>query len=376
MKYIFTLALFLVGATIIAQFQIGHVSTAFTDPSRDNRSITCEIYYPANSAGDDVAVADGQFPYVVFGHGFVMDYTAYGNLTEALVTEGYIMVYVETEGGFAPVHNEFGLDLAFMADHFYDEASNTSSPFNNRLVDRCAIMGHSMGGGATWLAAATSSSVDCIVGLAPAETDPSAIAAAADVSVPAMVLSGSADAVTPPDANHIPIYDATASSCKYFVNILEGSHCGYANSGSLCDFGEFLFSGLSREEQQAITRDLLLAWFDVYLRDAWTSNELLQIYDETQSNTSTTIECTANAVENIQSIFSIAPNPGENELKITISSIFAENELQLVSTSGKLVSSYRIIGGEQQKVLDTSSLDAGIYFIQMNGFKPVRWVKL
>jgi len=376
MKYTFTFCHLLIAAFAFAQFQIGHLPAIFTDPARNNRAITVEIYYPATTAGDNVPVVSGTFPFVVFGHGFVMDYTAYENITEVLVAEGYVLIYVETEGGFAPVHDDFGLDLAFMADHFYDESANAASLFYNRLVDRCAIMGHSMGGGSTWLAASTSTSVDCIAGLAPAETNPSAIAAASNVTVPAIVFSGSSDAVTAPATNHTPIYEGTASACKYFVNIIDGSHCGYADSGSLCDFGELFFSGLSREEQQAITRDLLLAWFDVYLRDVWTSNELLQIYDETQSNTSTTIECEANAVENIQPIFSIAPNPGENDLKITISSIYAENELQIVSTSGKLVSSHQIVRGEQQKVLDTSSLEAGIYFILMKGFKPVRWMKL
>ncbi|MFM7725106.1 MAG: alpha/beta hydrolase family protein, partial [Flavobacteriales bacterium] len=309
MKYTFTFCHLLIAAIAFAQFQIGHLPAIFTDPARNNRAITVEIYYPATTTGDLVPVAGGQFPFVVFGHGFVMDYTAYQNITDVLVAEGYVLIYVETEVGFAPVHNDFGLDLAFIADHFYDESANAASLFYNRLADRCAIMGHSMGGGSTWLAASTSVSVDCIAGLAPAETNPSAIAAASNVVVPALVFSGSADAVTAPATNHIPIYEGTASACKYFVNIIDGSHCGYADSGSLCDFGEFGFSGLSREEQQSITHALLLAYFDYYLRDNATGLGVIQDYDSPQSNTETQIECLSSIVNAEAQGILVFPNP-------------------------------------------------------------------
>ena len=58
-----------------AQTAIGHTQISFTDSLRQNRSIPTQIYYPADSAGDDVPlslITSGKFPLIVFGHGFLM----------------------------------------------------------------------------------------------------------------------------------------------------------------------------------------------------------------------------------------------------------------------------------------------------------------
>ena len=374
MRILLLLFFCLLSSVFFAQFEVGHQSGSFTDATRGNREITCEIYYPADTPGDGVSVAAGVFPFVVFGHGFVMDYTAYQNITDLLVQEGYILIYVETEGGFAPVHNEFGLDLAYVADHFYNENTTSSWGFESHVMDRCAIMGHSMGGGATWLAASTSTSVDCIAGLAPAETNPSAIAAASNVTVPAIVLSGSSDAVTAPADNHTPIFESTASACKYFVNIIEGSHCGYANSGSLCDFGELLFMGLSREEQQQITHELLLAWFDVYLRDNAASNEVLQLYDEMQGNTETTIECVVSVAQSDAQGMLVFPNPCTESLFLE-SAAKGSMTYRVMDLTGKVVASGVLMFSGGRAEVSTVQLPAGVYTMRVDDGVAVRFLK-
>ena len=374
MKLILLAFSLFVAGRLCAQFEVGHVSATYIDPTRSDRSIACEVYYPSTSAGDAVPVAEGTFPFIAFGHGFVMDYTAYQNITDALVASGYVMIYVETEGGFAPAHADFGLDLAYVADHFYEENATAGSLFQSHLIDRCAIMGHSMGGGATWLAATTSASVDCIAGLAPAETNPSAIAAASNVNVPALVLSGSSDAVTAPADNHTPIYESTASACKYFVNIIDGSHCGYANSGSLCDFGELFFAGLSREEQQQITHELLLAWFDVYLRDNAASNEVLQLYDEMQGNTETTIECVVSVAQSDAQGMLVFPNP-------CTESLFLEGDASgsmtysVMDFTGKVVVSGKLMFSGGRAEVNTNQLPVGIYTVLLNDQAAARFLK-
>ena len=374
MRTLLLLFFCLLSSVFFAQFQIGHLPSIFTDPARNYRAINVEIYYPATTAGDFAPLAAGQFPFVVFGHGFVMDYTAYANITEALISEGYILIYVETEGGFAPVHNEFGLDLAYVADHFYNENTSSSWGFESHVMDRCAIMGHSMGGGATWLAASTSTSVDCIAGLAPAETNPSAIAAASSVSVPAIVLSGSSDAVTAPADNHTPIFESTASACKYFVNIIDGSHCGYANSGSLCDFGELLFMGLSREEQQQITHELLLAWFDVYLRDNAASNEVLQLYDEMQGNTETTIECVVSVAQSDAKAVLLFPNPCTESLFLEGDANGSKTYSVMDLTGREVVSGVLMFSGGRAEV-STNQLPAGVYTMRVDDGVALRFLK-
>jgi predicted dienelactone hydrolase len=332
------------------------------------------VYYPAASTVDNVPVADGLFPFLVFGHGFVMNYTAYAHITEHLVPAGYVMIYVETEGGFAPVHSDFGLDLAYVADHFFAENSDGNSIFQSHLIDRCAILGHSMGGGATWLAASTSTSVDCIAGLAPAETNPSAIAAAPNVTVPAIVFSGNSDAVTPQATNHIPIFDGTASTCRIFVNIINGSHCGFANSGSLCDLGEFGFSGLSRAEQQVIAQDLLQAFFDFHLKELGAGNDVLQSYDSTQLNTQTQIDCLSAVEVDEHQVFALFPNPCSDELFIQSNASDAIR-YTIIDCSGRVIleGSSPSVGG--RVAIQTTSLSAGVYALQVNRTGVLRFIK-
>jgi hypothetical protein len=88
------------------------------------------------------------------------------------------------------------------------------------------------------LAASNNSNIAGIVGLAPAETNPTAIGVCGNISVPALIFSGSSDGVTPPAEHHIPIYQGIASTCKPFVSITGGAHYYFANSNFNCDFGK------------------------------------------------------------------------------------------------------------------------------------------
>lgn len=262
-----------------AQYQVGHTTITFNDPARSGgfgsgggpgRQIQTEIYYPAATAGDDVAMIAEEFPVVVFGHGFAMAWDAYENIWEEMVPKGYIFAFPRTEGGLlpAPSHEDFGLDLSVVLDRMLLENDESASIFFEGINGKAAIMGHSMGGGATFIAGAENENVVTVIGLGPAETDPSAIAAAANITVPGLILSGDEDGVTPDDENHIPIYDALDSDCKYFVSILGGGHCYYANSNFNCDFGESTSGGatIDRAEQQQITYDAITPWLDYYLK--------------------------------------------------------------------------------------------------------------
>ena len=257
----------------LAQFPIGSRTITYNDPARSNRAIECEIYYPGVTVGNNAEVATGAFPIIVFGHGFAMQVGAYPNWREEFVPEGYIMVFPTTEGSlFSPNHGEFGADLRFLVNKMQGEGGNNASPFFQHVADRSAIIGHSMGGGATILGASNFSGVDCIVGLAPAETNPSAIAAAANVSAPALILSGSSDGVTPPSDHHIPIYDALGSDCKYFVSIENGSHCYFASNTVTCTLGEIIPGSLPAEDQRQVSYAVCRPWFNYFLKDdcnAW-----------------------------------------------------------------------------------------------------------
>ncbi len=346
-----------------AQFEIGHVQHSYIDPSRNNREIPVEIFYPATVEGEGSEVAAGTFPQIIFGHGFTMGHVSYQNIWEQFVPKGYVMLFVNTETGFAPNHEDYGLDLSFALNEMIEQETFSSSILHNHLTSMHALMGHSMGGGACWLAAAQNANVNCVIGLAPAETNPSAIAAAEDVHVPIIILSGSDDAVTPPSEHHIPIYDATSSLCKYFVNIVNGSHCGYANSGSLCDFGEFGFQGITREQQQAIVYDVLDIWMqDVLMDNTIVGTDFFNYFSNTMAS-DLTFSC-ATAVENESNSFRIFPNPAfdfvviSNEFKTTI-----EN-LVITNMTGHTISTHKISSGSTLQ-LNLSQFSNGCYTIHL-----------
>ncbi|MEZ4738525.1 MAG: dienelactone hydrolase family protein [Flavobacteriales bacterium] len=265
-------ALLCLPITLAAQFPIGSRSITFNDPSRGGRAIPCEVYYPAVVAGTATELADGAFPVLAFGHGFAMGVGAYGNITGAFVPEGYIVVLPTTEGSLipAPSHLDFGLDLAFVIDAMQAQGLDNASSYFAHVASTSAVMGHSMGGGASFLAAASSPAITTLVTYAPAETNPSAIAAAAQIDIPALVLAGSQDCVTPPGSNQVPMFEALSGACKAYVEITGGGHCNFANSNFNCSFGELTCGGggsLGREGQQALADQYTLLWLDRYLKD-------------------------------------------------------------------------------------------------------------
>ena len=247
-----------VAVSFISLSQVTQTDWTLVDPDRDDREVPCMVWYPTEPTG--------AYPVVVFAHGFVMAPDDYEGLAAALVEAGYVFVSIGTEQGFMPSHEAYGQDLAFVAQEIANNA--VGGVLDGAYDGRIAIGGHSMGGGASWLSTESNPPVDAFFVFAPAETNPSAIAAGASIEVPALVVSGADDEVTPPATQHEPIYEAVVNSpCRAFVSIPDGGHCGYANPGTLCDFGELGFQGLSHADQLALSVSVVVPWLDAFLRD-------------------------------------------------------------------------------------------------------------
>ncbi len=368
MKKILLLILF--GNLIaFAHAQVGNTSLTFQDPSRNNRSIPCDVFYPATNSGANSPVLPGVYPVVVVGHGFVIGISSYELIADYLVPQGFVVALVNTEGGFAPSHGDFGLDLAFAAHALQAEGTNATSILYGAIDPvKEAIVGHSMGGGASWLAASNDNSIDAIVGLAPAETNPSAIAAAANVQCPVLIFSGSDDTVTPAADNHTPIFDGSNTSCKFFVNLEGGSHCGYIPAGSLCDFGEPLGGSLSRANQQAAYLALLDIWLRQVLKSECTEAEwqatLLQYpFALANSNLLTCLPCIGIDEEENTS-FQIYPNPTNGHVFLNGISKRA-NLLRIYAMDGTLITEERVSG--QKQISISYNLNNGIYLVELIG---------
>ncbi|MFN4235200.1 MAG: T9SS type A sorting domain-containing protein [Bacteroidia bacterium] len=301
-KLLITFTFIIFASALFAQYAVGHRTFTFNDPTRTGgfgsgggpgRQIQTEIYYPATTAGDNTPFIQDSFPIIVFGHGFSMAWDAYQNIWEEIVPKGYIMLFPRTEGGLSPSHSDFGLDLALIVNSFRALGQNPSSPYFNRVASTAAIMGHSMGGGATFLAAQNNTNITAIATLAPANTNPPSIAAARFVTVPTLVIAGANDCVTPPNQHQIPMYDSTASLCKTYISITGASHCQFANSNFNCNFGESTCSPgptITRAVQHQRTFKYLVPWLNKYLKGSCH----LQSNIDSLLNVSTTSEITWN----------------------------------------------------------------------------------
>jgi len=330
MKSIFVIAATLIQLYCYSQYQIGHSTITFNDPSRSGgfgsgggpgRQIQTEIYYPSYTAGENTAVATfPNFPVIVFGHGFAMGWDAYANIWQHLAPQGYILAFVRTEGSLipAPSHGDFGDDLALVATKMLTLNGAAGSPFNGKVKQKVVIMGHSMGGGATMLAAENNTSIAGIVGLAPAETNPSAVSVCGNINVPALIFSGSNDGVTPPIDNHLPMYQGLASSCKSYVSITGGAHCYFANSNFNCDFGESTSSqgiSITRAQQQQKTFQILDPWLNYVLN---TDCYALADFQASLTNTAGTVNQTTCVQPGINALITFdnsqmmsTPTPGD-----------------------------------------------------------------
>jgi hypothetical protein len=343
-------------------FAVGHRSLSLLDAAR-NRTVTAEVYYPALNAGDNVAFAAGNFPVFTLAHGFVIPGNTYQNFANELVPDGYVLVLPTTESSFLPNHDAFGKDIAFLNTAFRTGGVSFFTQFNGRS----AIGGHSMGGGASALAA-TQTTADAYIGFAPAITNPSPVPLGAQINLPVLIFSGSADGVTPPETNHQPMYDAFASNCKSFVSITAGTHCFFIPS-SLCDLGESgVPGGMTRELQQQITFDYLRPFLNTFLFDDSTAWLQFQQALPGDSRISYQQACSLDftghtSLEDLA--INVFPQPCGNAVQLEFSEPIHNLSLTIYDVHGRVIEptrTYSVNGNAAQ--VNVSHLAVGMYIFE------------
>jgi dienelactone hydrolase len=387
-RLLFCLIIALTTTAANAQFQVGQTTITFNDPERTGgvgagggpgRQIETAVYYPAVAAGQGVNVADGAFPVVVVGHGFLTTFDAYENFWQLLVPEGYIVAIPKTEGTFAASHGDFGLDIALVANRLRSLNTDASSIFNGHVTPQAALTGHSMGGGAAMLASQVGD-FDAYVGFASAETNPSAVAAAANSTVPMLMFAADGDAVTPPADHQVPIYNAATSACKALVTIGGGGHCFFANASATCDFGELFAGGnitLTREEQQAIVNVHMLPWLAFWLQGEEAAFAEFESLLEASSAVTYTLSCAAPvsvATVYKASEISLFPNPGVREVRVQ--GLHESASFLVFRPDGRMVEAGRLQA--ESPVVDVSQWAAGYYIMRIEtstGVQVLRFMK-
>ena len=306
-KLLTTLLLVALCISAIAQpFAVGTRTFTFNDPARTGgtgsgggagRQIESELYYPATAAGANATVAAGKFPVVIFGHGFSMNANDYTQFYNTLAQNGYIVVAPRTETGLSPVHTDFGKDLAIVIGRALDFDTVAASPFFGKVLQKGAIAGHSMGGGCTFLSDQYNSRATCYLTMAPANTNPASTVAAMNISKPMCILSGTKDCVAPDNVHQKPMYDSLfVSPCKQHVLITDARHCSFSNGNSTtCNFGEGVSgcgsSPLTTANQISIVSNIMLPYFNYFLKGICSQWDVYQTYITTTSSIATLQSC-------------------------------------------------------------------------------------
>lgn len=237
---------------------VGYADASVT---ANGRTISVRYFYPATSATQNAPVAEGEFPAISFGHGFFQAISKYTSTLRHLASWGFIVGATTSQGGLFPSHSAFADDLNATLSYLVAQDAVSTSRFHNHVNQaRLGLSGHSMGGGASVLAATRNPSVTTVANLAAAETNPSAVSAAGSLTRPMMLVAGDRDTVAGISGHQRPIFQAKPAP-KQLRTILGGFHCGFTDSGGLgCDSGT-----ITRAAQLQLTRRLLTDWFRYYL---------------------------------------------------------------------------------------------------------------
>jgi len=232
-------------------------------------TFTSLFFYPAVSGGQN-APYDGSgapYPGISFGHGFVTNPNTYQSTLEHLATWGYLVMATTSYTGLFPNHADYAHDLGYCLDYLAEENADAGSWLYEQVdTTRFGLSGHSMGGGASILAATVDERVKALANLAAAETSPSAETAMANVFIPVRLIAGDEDGIVAYTSTRDKYLNGNPP--KQFALIQGGCHCGFLDSDIIfCDSGS-----LARVEQLAVTRRLLTEFFQLYLKgdqDPW-----------------------------------------------------------------------------------------------------------
>lgn len=200
-------------------------------------------------AGRDAAVADGEFPVVLFSHGFTGIRLQSTFLTSHLASHGMIVVssdhpsrdLTNVLGGTASGDREDSVDdLLQSLELITAQDADAASIFSGHVdTERVGAVGHSAGGG-TVLAAAADPRIDGYVSLASGvlrgggddgtttTVDPGSLP-----DKPSFFMAGAVDAVVPADTVTRPSFEAVPSPSLLWV--IDG--VGHNGFDDFCTFG-------------------------------------------------------------------------------------------------------------------------------------------
>jgi predicted dienelactone hydrolase len=254
----------------LGRYAVGLDTVRMVDPARADRTLTVDIWYPADKRSDaPVAALDlvftqlplpgvlagpeaarGSFPLVVFSHGSGGVRFQSWFLMQALASHGFVVAAPDHAGNtavdaIAGTSDPFAVgaanrprDVSFVIDQMLARDRDPADRLHRRIDERViAVAGHSFGG---FTALATAGGfldyppdprVDAIVPIAPATfgfTDEQL----ASIDVPTLLMGGTSDTAVPIEPGIVRAWDLISGRPEYRVDLQAAGHNSFTN---VCD---------------------------------------------------------------------------------------------------------------------------------------------
>ena len=227
-------------------WEIGYTTMTFTDPSRGNRVIDANVFYPADVTGNNVPLGspfDKRFPLIVFGHDENTAWNNYPYIWNRWTIKGFIVVLPVTEMGPTMDVEEFAKDMAFIAAQFKVLRQDPTSFWYKKVNNKSTVIGHGKGGSAAVFAIQHHPQITTLITLAANEVAPGTIAAASQVTQPSVIVGGGQDCVSPFATVQEGIFNNLNSTCKTLINFTAAPRCDWASNAASCTSNQITCGG-------------------------------------------------------------------------------------------------------------------------------------
>jgi chlorophyllase len=226
----------------------------------------------------------GTYPLVIIAHGFQIPGAQYHGYADRLATHGYIACSADFPAGFTPNHAESAKDLSGALDWALGANSASGNPLTGKLdPSLVGVMGHSLGGKLSVLAAASDPRFKAVLGLDPVDssmlcnpTDCPDASSALPLAIPTAFLGETLDATAglggqacAPAADNYQTFYANAATPSYRFTLNGANHMSFLDDpstcGLVCSFCQP--ATLAHSDAIGIARALSVAFFERRLRN-------------------------------------------------------------------------------------------------------------
>lgn len=199
--------------------------SASSSVTLEGAAIAVDVYWPD---------AAGSFPVLAVGHGFQRSKASFVEWGQELAKRGYVAVAPNFPGGFAPDHAKNGKIVSGLLAWLVTRGKTAGDPLFGKVDGaRRGVVGHSAGGLAALLAAATDPSIKLAVGLDPVDANGLAVAAAPQISAPVLIVRAQPSACNS-NGNATDVF-AQLTVPRWSLRIKAATHCDpEAPSDFLC----------------------------------------------------------------------------------------------------------------------------------------------